>query len=66
MKYNIKRQQIIQNEEEGWSFQFWEEQDFVKVVYFETTLEKTAELRIPLDCLGHFIDALERIWDGKE
>ena len=66
MKYNIKRQQIIQNEEEGWSFQFWEEQDFVRVVYFEAPLEKTTELRIPLDCLGHFIDALARICDGKE
>ena len=61
MKYNIKRQQIIQNEEEGWSFQFWEEKDFVRVVYFETELEKTTELHIPKDCLEHFIDALERI-----
>ena len=38
MKYNIKKQQIIQNEEDGWSFQFWEEVDFVKIVYFEEPL----------------------------
>ena len=61
MNYTIKRQQIILNEEEGWSFQFWEEKDIVRVVYFENTLEKTTELRIPKDCVKHFINALVRM-----
>jgi hypothetical protein len=63
MKYNIKKQQIIQNEKEGWSFQFWEEVDFVRIVYFEQLLSKTTEFRIPKDCVEYFIDALENLND---
>jgi len=61
MKYNIKKQQIIQNEEEGWSFQFWEETDFVRIVYFEQPLSKTTKFCIPKDCIQHFIDVLEQL-----
>lgn len=66
MTYTIKRQQIILNEEEGWSFQFLEENDFVKIVYFENALEKITEIRVPKDCLNHFIIALARMVEPND